>query len=207
MVYELSLVITTYNRFDTFLNESLKKYLENPYINEIIISDDCSDDYDKLIANFSDNSKIIIVQQPKNIGALRNKIKACTYAKNDWICLMDSDNFCDINYFEALNKYWSTHSSSIDTIYSPMKAEPNFDYTRFIDVTFNKSNWEEMSKGDECFKNGGNYVFHKSAIEYLLPILSDTIDTYAIDVKYWTYILFKNNLSESKIIINKKAIE
>jgi len=200
--YEFSLVITTYNRFDNFLINNIPKYLNNPYISEIIISDDCSDDYDKLINVYANELKIKIIKQPKNLGALKNKITACTYATKDWICLMDSDNYCDIDYFDALVKYWQSNSDSdsdqcpypnnIKTIYAPVKGLPVFDFTSYIGQTFDKNSWNGMNAH---LMNIGNNVFHKSAVTYLTPILDENIEVYAIDVKYMNYILFKNNMS------------
>jgi glycosyltransferase involved in cell wall biosynthesis len=185
-----SLVITTYNRFDTFLKENIIKYLENPYISEIIISDDCSDDYDKLI-NYFDNSKIKIIKQEKNIGALRNKISACTYATNNWICLMDSDNFADINYFEALINYWKSIEPNETIIYCPSKAMPSFDFTEYINTYVDKNNFNNTN---ECLLNDGNHVFHKNILNHLLPILENDINPYAVDVKFMVYNWLKNDI-------------
>ena len=188
---QFSLVITTYNRFDTFLKENIIKYLENPYISEIIISDDCSNDYEKLINYFFNDPKIKIIKQPKNIGALRNKISACTYATNNWICLMDSDNFADINYFEALITCWNSHEPNETIIYCASKALPTFDFTQYNNEILDKNNFNTMN---ECLLNDGNHVFHKNILVYLLPILDNDINPYAVDVKFMIYNWFKNDV-------------
>jgi len=185
-----SLVITTYNRFDKFLKNNITKYLLNPYIDEIIISDDCSDDYDKLINYFS-NPKIKIFKQPKNLGALRNKITACTYATSEWICLMDSDNFADIDYFDALLVYWTISDKSNDLIYCPSKALPSFDMSELIGQIFCKDDFKNINA---WLSNTGNHVFHKDIVKYLLPILDNNINPYAVDVKYMVYTWLKNNI-------------
>ena len=192
MDYQFSLVITTYNNYDTFLKNTLPKYLNNPYIFEIIISDDCSDDYDKINNDYSSVSKIKLIKQPHNLGALKNKITACTYATLEWICLIDSDNYCGPDYFEALIHYWKNNSRETNIIYSPVHALPVFNFTKYIGTIFDKTYWKDI---DACLINIGNNVFHKSAVDYLIPILKQDIEAYAVDVKYINYILFKNNLS------------
>lgn len=185
-----SLVITTYNRYDTFLKINIPKYLQNPYINEIIISDDCSEDYDKLITNFND-PKIKIFKQSKNLGALCNKITACTYASSEWICLMDSDNFADIDYFEALLAYWEIHGKTIDLIYSPSKALPSFDISDIINKVYTKHDFHTINA---WLINLGNHVFNKNIVQYVLPILDTDVNPYALDVKYMIYNWLKNDV-------------
>jgi len=192
MAFEFSLVITTFNRFDTFLDKHITNYLNNKYISEIIISDDCSGDYDKLINKYSSNPKIKIVQQPQNIGALKNKISACTHATREWICLMDSDNYCDIDYFDALISYWSTNPSNKTTIYSPVDALPRFNFSEYLGKTIDITNWKPVNG---CLTNLGNNVFHKSIVPYMTPILSENIEVFAMDVKYINYKLFSKGVN------------
>jgi glycosyltransferase involved in cell wall biosynthesis len=188
---KISLVITTFNRFDTYLKVNLQKYLSNRYIHEIIIMDDASDDYNKVMASF-DDTKIKCFTQPHNIGALRNKIIACTKATNPWICLMDSDNFADVSYFEALTSYWKTNGPCNTCIYAPCWAKPNFDYTSYINVIINSSNF---ASSNGCLINTGNYVFHSSILTHVLPIIGSDVNPFAVDVKYMNYVWMKNNVS------------
>lgn len=189
---DISLVITTYNRFDTFLYKNLVYYLENPYVKEIIIYDDCSDDYEKL-RNYFQNDKIKLYRQDKNIGALKNKITACQVATKEWICLMDSDNFFDISYFEALFDYWNKNGKNENYIYQPQKGFPMQDFTKYIGKVIDKDFWNTLN--DECLVNNGNYVFHKSIVKFVEPILNEDINTHAIDVKYMNYYWLKNGVS------------
>jgi glycosyltransferase involved in cell wall biosynthesis len=192
MSFEFSLVITTYNRFDKFLHKYINGYLNNKYISEIVISDDFSDDYAKLMAKYSSNPKVKIVQQPRNLGALRNKISACTHATKEWICLMDSDNYCNSSYFDGLVKYWMANPSDKTVVYSPVKAHPRFNFSEYIGTVINQKNWNTI---DQCLTNLGNNVFHKSIVDHLLPILSETIEVYGVDVKYMNYKLFNKGIS------------
>lgn len=192
----ISLVITTYNRYDTFLKNNLLKYLENPYIKEIIIYDDCSDDYNKIkyeFINFIHNNKIKLYQQKQNIGALRNKIMALQMANEEWICLMDSDNYCGISYFEALEKYWNIYGSKPSTIYVPEKALPNFIYTDCT-TAINRDTWNNLLKNTnyDTLLNTGNYVLHRSLVPFLTPVFHDTNIKGFTEVKYMNYIFVRD---------------
>jgi glycosyltransferase involved in cell wall biosynthesis len=192
MPFEFSLVITTYNRFDSFLDRNLSEYLKNKYISEIVISDDCSPDYDKLMAKYSLNPKVKIVQQPRNLGALKNKIVACTHASKEWICLMDSDNFCGPDYFEAVIEYWNKHSADKNMLYSPVEARPRFNFSNFVGTIINNKN---LNTCEGALINLGNNVFHTSVVHHMVPILSENIEVYAVDAKYINYKLFKKGIS------------
>jgi glycosyltransferase involved in cell wall biosynthesis len=190
----ISLVITTYNRFETFLQKNIDKYLTNPYLSEIVIMDDCSSDYAKLVAAYSHISKIKILSQAVNQGALRNKIMACGHASGPWICLMDSDNFADVDYFVALYEEWSKHPPCESCVYAPTQAG-KLNYNHLAGKTITTSNWNEIQRQEEPFVNTGNYVFHISILRYLTPILTmNTSTVYAMDVKFMNYFLIKNGI-------------
>ena len=196
MANQISLVITTYNRFDTFLKNTLLYYLKNPYFNEIVIYDDSSDDYIKISDSFKNeinSGKIKLYTQVKNMGALKNKICACLKASNEWICLMDSDNLCNVDYCNALSAFWNAGNYDTKYIYQPERALPAQDFSKYIGMSIDKSNWNSIN--DECLLNNGNYVFHKSILQYVVPILNETIETHAIDVKYMNYYWIKNGVS------------
>jgi hypothetical protein len=54
---KLSLCIPTKNRWN-FLKVNIPKYLENPYINEIVICDENGEDAKMIQETFKDNEKI-----------------------------------------------------------------------------------------------------------------------------------------------------
>lgn len=194
MEIKITLVITTYKRYDTFLKKNLNKYLQNSYIHEIIVSDDCSEDYEKVKDGFENEiktGKIKLVRTPKNLGPLKNKIFACGHAQNEWLCLMDSDNFCDVDYFEALIEYWNKNGINERIIYSPSVAG-KFNFTEFLNTTVDKTNF--LSKPISTFINLGNNVFNKKILEYLLPEYEREFKYIPLEVKYMNYIWIKNGI-------------
>jgi hypothetical protein len=70
-----SLCITTKDRYNDFLSEYIPKYLENPYIDEIIISDENGNDFNKIKERFSSNLKLRLYKNEYVLGPFLNKIK------------------------------------------------------------------------------------------------------------------------------------
>ena len=80
--------------------KKLTEYLKNELVSEIIITDENGEDVKKIEDFFQKNPKLKLFTNEKQLGPFLNKIKACSFASNEWIVLMDSDNFADINYLQ-----------------------------------------------------------------------------------------------------------
>jgi hypothetical protein len=117
-------------RFD-FLRESIPKYLENPHITEIIITDETGEDYSAITAAFV-HPKLRVFQNERRLGAIANKQRAASYATSDYVAILDSDNFAGIPYFEAFKAYIAANTCPLNTVFLPCFAMPSFNYTRFI---------------------------------------------------------------------------
>jgi len=126
----ISVCIPTMRRFD-FLRESIPKYLENPHITEIIITDETGEDYSAITAAFV-HPKLRVFQNERRLGAIANKQRAASYATSDYVAILDSDNFAGIPYFEAFKAYIAANTCPLNTVFLPCFAMPSFDYTRFI---------------------------------------------------------------------------
>ena len=141
-----SLCIPTLDRFDDFLSRYLVEYLENEYINEIIITDENGNDIEKINKAFPNNSKLILIKNDSRLGPFLNKMKACSFAKNEWIVLMDSDNFAHKDYFVLAKKYIeNVIGNSKNIILAPSKARPNFDYSHLSGFIYKKGDFLKNS--------------------------------------------------------------
>lgn len=158
------------DRYDKFLQEYLPKYLSNELIQEIIITDENGNDYQKIKENFP-NPKIKLFKNESRLGPFLNKIGACKKAASEYIVLMDSDNFADNDYFENANKFILSKQLSKYTILAPSFAKPNFDYRKLSGVVLTKGNMQQylQDKSYEgtllCLMNTGNYVINKYLID------------------------------------------
>ena len=114
-----------------FLKDSIPHYLENPYITELIITDETGEDCDAIMLTFA-HPKLRVYQNERRLGAIANKQRAASYATCDYVCILDSDNFADGSYFEAFKRYIETNPITNTMVFLPCFAAPNFDYRRFI---------------------------------------------------------------------------
>lgn len=199
-----SLCIPTIDRFDSFLKKYLIKYLDNELINEIIITDENGNDIEKIKKEFS-NEKLVLIKNDKVLGPFLNKLKACSYAKNEWIALIDSDNFADKDYFIIAKSYLENNiKEQKNIILAPCKARPNFDYSHLSGLIYKKGNFaknknieESLKKPSNCgscvLMNTGNYIINKFLIdnininneEHNIPMSS------SCDVIYFNTLLFE----------------
>jgi hypothetical protein len=191
---KISLCITTLNRFDNFLSKSLDNYLEylnNNLIDEIIISDENGNDYEKIQEKYKEILKITpkfkIYKNEEKLGVFKNKLKVCSYASNEYIALIDSDNFPDEKYFETIKKYIETNHKKFpkNIIMAPSRSinhndSPYLNYKEFENQIITKSNIKQYLPNIkfQVLLNTGNYIISKNIIEnieynkYLMDIIS-----------------------------------
>lgn len=183
----LSLCIATFKRW-AFLKENLPKYLANPYISEIIITDDEGSDVQKIRETFPDEPKLRLFINDTQLFAYKNKEEAVSKASNTWVCLMDSDNFAPLAYFEA----WARKFTSMDTtqgfVFCPEKLlTTSLRYTELVDVPITRSNVSALANQTTLISlNTGNYIFEKDLYLGTLETAHDYARYDGVDV------LFKN---------------
>lgn len=186
----LTLAITTFNRLEMLL-ESFQLVENNERISEIVIVDDCSpgDIFLKLREAVRDKYKIKLYQQAVNRGMSRNKADAVSYATNEWVILLDSDNILSDKYIEAIPLKLNR-----DVIYCPDFAMPDFDYRRYSGHEINRIN-VGMYATDALFNmalNTCNYVVHRD--EYL-KIYKENDMMKATDTKWFAFLWLKSGHS------------
>jgi hypothetical protein len=202
-----SLCIPTLDRYDIFLNKYLPQYLDNELISEIVITDENGNDINKIILNLKNNNnfnKLKLIKNDKRLGPFLNKYKACLAAKNEWIALIDSDNFADKKYFDAAKMYiLSKIGDKKNIILAPSKALPNFDFSHLDGLVYKKgsfkynkdyerNNIKKHNANSIILMNTGNYVINK----YLINNLDLSKEIYinkssACDVIYFNTLLFE----------------
>lgn len=179
----LTLAITTHNRFDLLL-KSFAKVVNNDRITEIIILDDCSDRlvYDSIAKEVRHNEKVKLFRQAKNRGMSRNKADAISYALNEWVIILDSDNVIDYRYIDAIPL-----NLTKDVIYCPDFAEPAFDYRKFGGHEINLINLPNYiyDKEFNMLLNTCNYVVNRDAY---LKVYKENPEMKATDTKWFAYL-------------------
>jgi glycosyltransferase involved in cell wall biosynthesis len=194
----LTLCIPTYRRW-AFIQKNLPKYLENPYIHEIVICDETGEDVREIQRAFENHPKLKCFVNEKKLGPFLNKRKAVSHASNPWICLMDSDNFAPLSYFEAWAAFVQKEGIESKVIYSPSRTlpqdnHPGFDYRHFIgkEITLDNCKENYAAEKGECLFNTGNYILCKSLYKECtneqLTIASRVVE----DVLFQNYLFFSN---------------
>ena len=191
-----SLCIPTMDRFD-FLKTYLQEYIDNELIDEIIITDENGNDIEKIKQFYPDNAKLMLVKNENKLGPFLNKLKACKLAKNEWIALIDSDNFANKDYFLVAQKYIheNIHNEK-NIILAPCFAKPNFNYLQFSGIVLNKEyfkNNKNMQFHSTTLMNTGNYIIHKYLIDHLNinNELNNISQSSSCDVIYFNTLLFE----------------
>ena len=182
----ISLAFTTYNSVLFIENQLDKGYINasNGLIDEIVIQDDFTQDYVDLQKYKSDEVKLF--QNKKHLSPLLSRVNLVNNCKNDWVWIMDSDNFLNVEIFDVIKNIELKNN----TIYHSSFAKPNFSFkdhsNQIIDMKYAVDNFDALST--KILLNTGNYLAPKS--EYLK--VGEKIDTkynyYTPEVLYYNYL-------------------
>lgn len=200
-----TLCIPTMERFDNFLSKYLPIYLENPYINEIVITDETGNDVKKIKNAFPNVDKLKLFVNGSRLGPFLNKIRACSLSKNEWIVLIDSDNFASHNYFKIAQEYIETRiGEQKNVILAPSFAKPNFNYSHLNGFIYKNGSFannnilesqlmKSNNTSSEVLMNTGNYVLNKFLIDNLnlANELENMKYSSACDVIYMNTLMFE----------------
>jgi len=202
----ISLCIPTLNRFDKFLQANCVEYvkfLDEGLIDEIVICDENGNDYDKMIKydlfkKYIQNGKLRLFKNNEILGVFSNKLKVCSLARNNYIALIDSDNFCERNYFNVGIDYIidnGLNNTNNNFILAPSFAKPNFNFKLFQDHIINRNNIKQFLNGNQfgVLINTGNYILTKDIINNIKFTNNKNILTKisACDVMFFNLLVFK----------------
>lgn len=197
----LSLCITTMNRWD-FLKSTIPDYLENPYIDEIVISDENGNDCREIFNHFGNNPKIKLYSNERCLGVYLNKERAVRRAKNQWVALMDSDNHAPLSFFSTVSKVIDYNNPK--NVYCPWRTIPQlthegFDFRKFLGTVITRDNISGLLTNSgimvEILLNTGNYVFNRDFfLSVKIPFGLEN-HTAGLDVVARNFILLKNGVS------------
>lgn len=219
----ISIAITYFNK-SKFISECLNDYILNENrINEIVILDDCSCDFDYTylleLVNKLNNNKIKVYKNKKNLNIPLNKIEVLKYCSNNWIFLLDADNYI---IKETIDILYNLEEWNENYIYAPTdikkigKNSNQFDYSIYNDIVFNKTEIKTrdfFNKRLVCFMNMCNYFLHKNSylncMEENLPIISDFIDKIGLKflTAYDSMFLFCLWISKNKNVLALKNLK
>jgi len=180
---KLSLCITTWNRVDLTL-KCFEQVLDDIYVDEIVIVDDCSDIeiYNQLAEAVKDMQKVKLYRNEVNLDCYRNKREAISKSSNEWCILFDSDNIMTKDYVTKIySQLWVE-----DIALMPEGALPNFIYSDYAGLYFDKYNVSEYIDRPmfETMLNCANYFVNR---DFYLKVWDGTVDPVTSDSLYQNF--------------------
>ena len=190
---KFTVTIPTYNRYDNFLSSTIDQLLEYENIERIVIVDDDSDDYDKLVSRNWD--RVEVYKNEKNLGCYLNKLNTYTHLKEDeWCILLDSDNMLRPEYIEAILKEDEMNGLNKNTAYLPTAALPSFLFDHMSGVLVTPENFNEMFVPCPAEWNTCNFLLHSSLARKILNTkkkLFDDVLPYNCDGCFINFLIAK----------------
>jgi glycosyltransferase involved in cell wall biosynthesis len=139
---KISVCIPYYNRSEMVM-ETIIPLLIDSRIDEIILCDDCSPkkDFINLLSNTEGLDKIRIVKNVINHHNQHNKRNALSFAKNEWVLLLDNDNVAKKDFIDSFfNTINMNGHPNPKIIYHPAFASPLYDYRQLNGHFISKNN-------------------------------------------------------------------
>lgn len=160
----ITVAIPYYNS-EKYLEKTLELPLSSEFVSEIIIHDDGS-----INEIESSHPKVKVYRNEHNVGAFKNKYLAVSKATNDWVYLLDSDNYFFDNSLDVVKNI----NPQRGTYYSPSQLHLDDDgldaslHGRIVKYDFGvvdsskaKSLLESGVGEFEWLINTGNFFVHR----------------------------------------------
>jgi glycosyltransferase involved in cell wall biosynthesis len=180
----VSVIIPTFNS-SKYLQQCLNSLIKCKSINDIVISDDCSDLEDllnlkKIISNHQLKSKIKLIENNINKGAFRNKLDSVKKASSDLVYILDSDNIAGYNLENILDKIIKLDDET--RLYIPSKIYHFYNYVNIFTPLYKSlfGKLETFTKNDlainshqikKIFEGEDNIMYEKNkSIYWILNI-------------------------------------
>jgi hypothetical protein len=197
---QVSVCIPTWKRWD-FLRENIPRYLANPFVAEIVISDETGEDVAEIKRAYPNESRLVCSVNAKQLGPFLNKEKAVSLAMSEWVCVVDSDNFVPLEYFVA----WSSQALDANTVFFPEKTNrmsnhAGFNYNVYdgVDVTADTMAASYAKKGGAYLFNTANYIVNRAT--YLAAVHNESVvkegdkKSSCCHMMYKNYLLLRNGV-------------
>lgn len=102
----VSCIIASYNTEGKYLLESVNSILNQTYSNlEVIVVDDGSEVSVKTILSHIKDERIVVLENGENLGVTYSRNLALSYAKGEYMAVMDADDVSEVTRFEKEVKF------------------------------------------------------------------------------------------------------
>jgi len=182
----LTVAVPTMDRW-TFLKDQIPRYLNDPNVSFVVISDENGRDID-IISKMEHDShpKLRLYQNDTILGVYGNKRQCFKKAPSDWVAVLDSDNQFESDFFEAFLKARERDGpASEKTIYcageivrldlATNKVEDRTSH--FSGMKISRENWNDVlnTRGWNFLLNDGNCIWPKSVFRHFPDLPEEQI--------------------------------
>ena len=193
----ISVVLSTYNDEQT-ISHAIKSILNQSYLNfELIIINDCSTDKTKEIIQSFDDSRLIYMENQKNIGRSRSRNRGIKIAKGEFIAIMDGDDISAPNRLGVQVNY--------------LKKNPNIDLVASNVIYFYRNKVVGISKLELLKLNIFNFYLRASEMPH--PTWMARADffrkfkyDFKMDQSEDSDLLFRARLSSQYSLLNEHLV-
>lgn len=182
----LTVAIPTMDRW-TFLKEQVPKYLNDPNISYVVISDENGKDVNVICEMEMDShAKLRLYQNDSVLGVYGNKRECFLKAPSEWVAVLDSDNKFEPDFFEAFLKAKKRDGVlAKKTIYCAGNIEyldlqtnlTDFKTKQFSGMKISRNNWNSVlqMRGWNFLLNDGNCIWPRDVIKHFPDLPEDQI--------------------------------
>lgn len=130
----LSFTVTCYEEMTDLrkqgqrLLRSISAARQHPGIDEIVVVDDASDNFDRLKDLLNGMPEVRLYRNETNRGVFGNKLESVARSTGEWVIMSDSDNFRGKAFIDKI----LVTDKNPQTWYCPTFARPRFDYRGLV---------------------------------------------------------------------------
>jgi glycosyltransferase involved in cell wall biosynthesis len=182
----LTVAIPTMERW-TFLKDQVPKYLNDPNVSFVVISDENGRDINLICElEMDSNPKLRLYQNDTVLGVYGNKRQCLLKAPSEWVAVLDSDNKFDSDFFDAFLKAKERDGLKAEkTIYcagfiqhlnletGSIENKTN----QFNGMKISRDNWNSVLKmpGWNFLLNDGNCIWPRDIIKHFPDLPEEQI--------------------------------
>ena len=189
---KMSVIIPVYNK-EKYVTKTIESVLNQTYKNlEIIIINDASTDNSKAICESFKDERIVMINNPKNLGAGATRNLGLSKVTGDFISFVDADDYICEDYYETLYKMIEDNNADIAECDFRRVKDYNFDFAKpeneEIRITNNVEKLKELYSEDEDEYVKTVVIWNKIYKKELFNGVQYPIGTW-LDDEYVTYKL------------------
>lgn len=182
----LTVAVPTMERW-SFLKTQVPKYLNDPNVAFVVISDENGRDINVICElEMDSHTKLRLYQNDTVLGVYGNKRQCFLKAPSEWVAVLDSDNNFEPDFFEAFLKAKDRDGAKANkTIYCAgfiqhlnlETGEIENKTQQFNGMKISRENWNDILKmqGWNFLLNDGNCIWPRDVIRHFPDLPEDQI--------------------------------